>query len=235
MEKVREAVSKFLKDYRKKHNLTQEGLSKQLGYSSKTIANWEQCKSDMPVATVLKFREETGMLIDAIFGLEKEEDFDEISLNYTFDPANKHYIALKDRDISDEDELYDSTVDKMDVFLDGLFFEISNKFFIDNGKVEVSFEQNDDPFEDSIEQSNEFAYLIRNDHIEVKYVEVVADEDEKQLIPKYYISRNFLVYLIKRAINLVRWEEKNGKGSDLSKQLADVLEKLAERIENTQK
>ena len=75
------------------------------------------------------------------------------------------------------------------------------------------------------------------DYQEAKKIRLidVDGEEKSRLIPKYYISRKFLVHLIKRAIHIARWKEKNGRTSDLNKQLADVLEELAERIENTQK
>ena len=100
IQKIRKSVSKVLKDYRKQKGLTQVDLAEKLGYSEKTIAQWEQCNSDVPLEIIIMLRNETKKSIDEIYGLACFEiDLDKLIEEYMKDEdALKHKKAMLKED-----------------------------------------------------------------------------------------------------------------------------------------
>ena len=75
-EMYKENISKQLKEYRHKNNLTQEDLADKLGYHQKSVAKWEQCVALPPIEQILQLKEIIGISIDEFLGFKKKSIID---------------------------------------------------------------------------------------------------------------------------------------------------------------
>ena len=77
MDKISISTSNALKLYRKEKGWTQADLAEKLDENNpksvKTIAQWEQGKANVPIEVLIKIRNELGLSLDEIYGLEPIE------------------------------------------------------------------------------------------------------------------------------------------------------------------
>lgn len=70
MDKIKLSVAEKLKEYRKLNKLSQLQLAEKLDRSVKTVQQWEQANTGVPVEILLLLRDELKISIDEIFGLQ---------------------------------------------------------------------------------------------------------------------------------------------------------------------
>jgi transcriptional regulator with XRE-family HTH domain len=70
MDKIKLSVAEKLKEYRKLNKMSQLQLAEKLDRSVKTIQQWEQANTGVPVEILLLLRDELKISIDEIFGLQ---------------------------------------------------------------------------------------------------------------------------------------------------------------------
>lgn len=168
MEEIRESVSTFLKEYRKRKKLSQERFSEMLGYCSKSIANWEQCKADVPLDILLKLRKETGSPLDEILGLKFLKEYDDafdFSYEICVDYAQDDYARLmvtRERKISNVYYIMTYAFDDMDDFLCAL----SNGYKTINAKDENNVAVT---FDEDVINKYQFAYLVQKEIINIDF------------------------------------------------------------------
>lgn len=205
MDKIRNAVSRRLKEYRKKAGLTQEDFAEENNISVKTIAQWEQCKAEVPLYMILKLKKELGISIDQIYGLEtiiddmNDDELEEYLIkeyvNDTFSDLYNIGDFPMGRDMKEQD-------------IHSFFKEGFNlKFRVnDDGKISISFNKKEKSIIDFLIFKKLITYRIFERLDEEMLLEVVDAE--------YFINKRLALIMLRNKIEWLEQEQSEFSNSN---------------------